>query len=59
MATFEKFLHDNPDIAVAVKSVVGCISLFDQACDISSSRPDFAGALRGAAVKGGRRPSRS
>ena len=36
-----------------------CISLFDRACDISSSRPDFAGALRGAAVKGGRRPSRS
>ena len=29
------------------------------ACDISSSRPDFRGALRAAAVKGGRRPSRS
>ena len=45
--------------AIAVKGVVSCISLFDRACDISSSRPDFAGALRGAAVKGGRRPSRS
>ena len=30
--------------------------LVRSACDISSSRPDFAGALRGAAVKGGRRP---
>src|SRR5215831_4258612 len=28
-------------------------------CDISSSRPAFARLLRGAAVKGGRRPSRS
>jgi len=45
--------------ASAVKGFVSCISLFDRACDISSSRPDFAGALRGAAVKGGRRPSRS
>ena len=33
--------------------------LVRSACDISSSRLDFAGALRGAAVKGGRRPSRS
>jgi hypothetical protein len=33
--------------------------LVRSAGDISSSRPDFAGALRGAAVKGGRRPSRS
>jgi hypothetical protein len=45
--------------AISVKGVVSCISLFDRACDISSSRPDFAGALRGVAVKGGRRPSRS
>ena len=45
--------------AIPVKGVVSCISLFDRACDISSSRPDFARALRGAAVKGGRRPSRS
>jgi hypothetical protein len=45
--------------AIAVKAFLSSISLFDRACDISSSRPDFAGALRGAAVKGGRRPSRS
>ena len=35
------------------------ISLFDRQATISSSRPSFGWPLRGVAVKGGRRPSRS
>ena len=35
------------------------ISLFDLTATISSSQPNFRWPLRAAAVKGGRRPSRS
>jgi hypothetical protein len=43
--------------AIAVNGVVSCITLFDRACDISSSRPDFVLRLVELEARGGRAPA--